>query len=62
MHEHNLIHRDLKPENILINKDNKIKIGDFGFSKQLNMNEKYAVGTNYYMAPEIIKENNIITK
>ena len=58
IHKHNLIHRDLKPENIFINEDNKIKIGDFGISKQLKMNEKYAntvVGTNYYRAPEIIK-------
>ena len=58
IHKHNLIHRDLKPENIFINKDNKIKIGDFGISKQLNINQKYAfsaIGTNYYMAPEIIK-------
>ena len=57
IHKHNLIHRDLKPENIFI-KDNKIKIGDFGISKQLKMNVKYAfsvVGTNFYMAPEIIK-------
>ena len=64
IHKHNLIHRDLKPENIFI-KDNKIKIGDFGISKQLQISEKYAfsaVGTNFYMAPEIIKGEKYNTK
>ena len=58
IHKNNIIHRDLKPANIFINKENKIKIGDFGISKQLDNGEKYAstnTGTNYYMAPEIIK-------
>ena len=58
IHQNNLIHRDLKPENILIDKYNIIKIGDFGISKLLENNNKYAntsVGTNNYMAPELIK-------
>ena len=58
IHKKNLIHRDLKPENIFINKDNRIKIGDFGISKALDLNAKYAytsIGTNLYMAPEMIK-------
>ena len=58
IHEKNLIHRDLKPENLFISKDNRIKIGDFGISKQLDFNNKYAktsIGTNNYMAPEVVK-------
>ena len=58
IHRKNLIHRDLKPENIFINSDNKIKIGDFGISKKLDINNKYAhtsIGTNIYMSPEMIK-------
>ena len=58
IHQKNLIHRDLKPENIFIDKYKMIKIGDFGISKLLDNNDKYAkttVGTNNYMAPEVIK-------
>jgi len=58
IHQKNLIHRDLKPDNIFIDKYKMIKIGDFGISKLLDNNDKYAksiVGTNNYMAPEVIK-------
>ena len=58
IHQKNLIHRDLKPENIFIDKYKMIKIGDFGISKLLDNNDRYAkttVGTNNYMAPEVIK-------
>ena len=57
IHDNNIIHRDLKPDNIFINKNNKLKIGDFGISIKLN-DTRYAtskVGTYIYMAPEIIK-------
>ena len=58
IHKLNLIHRDLTPDNIFINENNKIKIGDFGVSKQLNTKNKYAktdTGKEHYKAPEIIK-------
>ena len=58
IHDNNLIHRDLKPENLFITEDYKIKIGYFGISKQMDSNNQYAntyVGTNNYMAPEVIK-------
>ena len=58
IHNSNLIHRGLTPENIFIDQNNKIKIGDFGVSKQLSTNTKYAktdTGKLYYKAPEVIK-------
>ena len=57
IHNKNLIHRDLKPDNIFISEDFKIKLGDFGISKQL-IGTKHAntiTGTSNYMAPEILK-------
>ena len=61
IHNKNIIHRDLKPENIFINKDYKIKIGDFGISKQVSISNPYVTktqkGTLEYMAPEILNQN-----
>ena len=60
IHDKKIVHRDLKPENIFINKNMNIKIGDFGISKQFDSYKthltKYKLGTDYYIAPEIIKE------
>ena len=55
MHDRSICHRDLKPENIFF-KDNQIKIGDFGSSKQMMSfedNTPYVV-SRYYRAPELI--------
>lgn len=59
IHTQNIIHRDLKPENILIDKNNKIKIDDFGLSKQFDSYKSYTftergAGTTPYKAPEIL--------
>ena len=65
IHQSNIIHRDLKPENIFIDDKNKILIVDFGSSKNLEANKKYAStksGTFEYMAPELIKGEKYSTK
>ena len=60
LHAHGVRHRDLKPENILfstIAEDSQVKLIDFGLSKVFdgeNNEMKGAVGTTFYMAPEVL--------
>ena len=59
LHSNNIIHRDIKPENILIGDDNKIKLCDFGWAKELTLeNRSTFCGTVEYMAPEIVENEN----
>ena len=54
-----ILHRDIKPSNIFLDKNNNIKLGDFGLSRILppELNFAYShVGTPYYMSPEQIDE------
>ena len=67
LHSINIIHRNIKPENILFDKDNKIKITDFGYSafikpqwEILPFDEKLCSNNSFisnedYGAPEILK-------
>ncbi|KAK8857530.1 hypothetical protein M9Y10_015935 [Tritrichomonas musculus] len=62
VHPQKVIHRDLKPRNILIGKDGHIKISDFGISKLMSSEDQSmtgGVGTQRFMAPEIIDESDI---
>ena len=55
LHRQNIIHRDLKPENLLIDKKQRIKICDFGWSADTSSNSrKTYCGTADYMAPEVM--------
>ena len=59
LQNNNIIHRDIKPENILIGDDNKIKLCDFGWAKELTLeNRSTFCGTVEYMAPEIVGSEN----
>lgn len=58
LHYKNVIHKDIKPENLLIDKNDNVKIADFGCSEIIlseTVDTKYN-GTLPYMAPELIKK------
>ena len=50
-----ILHWDLKPGNAFLDKNQNVKLGDFGLSKMMGDKSVYAythVGTPYYMSPE----------
>ena len=60
-HNNGICHRDLKPENLLFlkkgdEKNNPLKVIDFGLSKRTLNTKKFTtrVGTPYYISPEIL--------
>ena len=66
--EKGIIHRDLKLENIFIKikEENisQVKIADFGIAmeKTVALNTSYDAGSEFYMAPETIRDNKVSTK
>ena len=57
LHTKGIVHRDIKPDNFLIS-NNKIKISDFGFSKQIIINKKHI---SYKNIDKIIGTPNFIS-
>jgi len=54
-----VVHRDIKLDNILLDQSGRIKICDFGVSRQVKSEKErmhHQCGTPAYIAPEIIKE------
>ena len=56
VHDRKVLHRDLKTQNVFMTADGRCKLGDFGVSKVLSGTTQLAqtaVGTPYYLSPEI---------
>jgi cyclin-dependent kinase len=56
-HNNGIMHRDLKPQNILVENGEKIKIADFGLSRNFSIplgKYTHEVVTLWYRAPEIL--------
>jgi len=54
LHANKIIHRDLKTDNILVFNDNVCKICDFGVTAMFRDDLRGTVGTEYWMAPEML--------
>ena len=57
LHGLSILHRDLKTANVFLTARNLVKVGDFGIAKVLEANgslARTAVGTPYYLAPELV--------
>jgi serine/threonine protein kinase len=46
LHKRNVIYRDITPDNIMIDKNNNIKITDFGISTYYQMNNSQNIYNN----------------
>jgi serine/threonine protein kinase len=55
LHSRGVIHRDIKCGNVLVTKEGSIKLADFGIAMKLGDPSAPAVGSPYWMAPEVIE-------
>ncbi|KAH3662254.1 hypothetical protein OGAPHI_005502 [Ogataea philodendri] len=60
-HSMGVYHRDIKPENILICEDWSIKLTDFGLATDKKYCTDFDVGSERYMAPELLDHKDIDT-
>ncbi|TFL00331.1 hypothetical protein BDV98DRAFT_112370 [Pterulicium gracile] len=57
LHEKGIVHRDLKLENVLLDEKCRVKLGDFGFTREYESNvfmETFC-GTTGYASPEMLQ-------
>jgi serine/threonine protein kinase len=65
MHGNIIVHRDLKPHNMLLDKDNHVKLCDFGLStsvSRLKLEGNTICGTPNYIPPEVYNQKGVTTQ
>jgi len=62
LHLFKIIHRDLKPGNLLVSEDWRVAITDFGVSRVTSKRMSRAIGTTFYIAPEMFTSDDYTHK
>lgn len=56
MHRHGILHGDIKPSNLLVDRNSRVKLGDFGIARRIAGEGSVVKGTTKYMAPEVVSD------
>ncbi|HJN08450.1 MAG TPA: serine/threonine-protein kinase [Pirellulaceae bacterium] len=57
MHENGIVHGDIKPANLMVDRNHRVKLGDFGIARRLQGDDGSVVkGTTKYIAPEVVSD------
>lgn len=57
MHANGILHGDVKPSNLLVDRNQRVKLGDFGIARRIYGDHGSVVkGTTRYMAPEVVSD------